>query len=426
MAPTTYGTRTRVPPADKRKAKPNGNDKQPRTAKQAFKGKSAKPRVIPNLNLDSDQEGRKAWRANKPPDGYYDLPSGFNPDQNVGSYESFKFIEATTKAHINLKKRKNEAHSNVYVAEIWGTPEQVKHARNSIFDYISNSDARGHKVWARVTNNYGRNNDAKLHKRLQHEQKRQRFCKKVSESEITAGKYAFSIALPWNEKNWRPEQALGDQLEALDEIRMDSLCYIHLSRQSKGTTFVLLGNDHDRLAEAAKRLQQIPARVASYTLSPTQFFLLKSLPQPFDYSAFKVEQVNYTRPVYLIDAHRKSADEGVAGKYLKLVPSGVAEGQWLHDDHATISSLHNIDDNGAVWMGSRHIETLNAQYLNLWVTEALKHLNVYKGFIEMHVEIGTCVFERYKRAAQLDADVMEDLLLEANDGEELDSFMAAK
>jgi hypothetical protein len=56
----------------------------------------------------------------------------------------------------------------------------------------------------------------------------------------------------------------------------------------------------------------------------------------------------------------------------------------------------------------------------------LKHLKVYKGLIRMHIDVGPCVFERYKRTPELEADAVEDLLLEANNGEDLESYTATK
>lgn len=220
------------------------------------------------------------------------------------------------------------------------------------------------------------------------------------------------------------EDALGQQLEALDEIRMDCLCYIHLARQGKETNFVLLGDDEGRLHEAGTRLQQIPARLISHKVSQTQLFLFKPVKQPFDYSAFNIEQIECKRPAYLIASQGSSDDESIVGKYFKLKATGVQEGQYLCDDVAGVTSLDELEDHGAIWMGVKETTALNTQYLNLWTTQTFKHLTFYNGHVQMEVAIGTCVFEQHKIAAELPAAEVEDILFDANLGNELDAFIA--
>jgi hypothetical protein len=69
-----------------------------------------------------------------------------------------------------------------------------------------------------------------LHKKLQRENRRQKFRKHLNENEIAEKKFGHSIVVPWSE-DWRVEDSLGQQLEALDEIRMDGLCYITFMRK---------------------------------------------------------------------------------------------------------------------------------------------------------------------------------------------------
>jgi hypothetical protein len=416
MAQIAQAPRARVAPGCQPTSNSRGYGKLLRT-----------PRRVPDLCLDSDREARRAWRQNKKPDDYYDLPSGYDPTR-VGRLESLKFVEATTGTHISLHRRKGNTDNNIYVAEIWGDRTQCQQAKDAIFDFVNNSDARGHKTFAKVGSNRGEDVEEKLHKQLMREQKRLKFCR-LPESELVNKRYAHSIVVPWKdqEHGWCVEDMLGQQLEALDEIRMDSRCYIHLSRLGLETNFVLLGDNYDRMIEAASRIQQIPSRIVSHALPPTQLYLLKPLPSPFDYSAFKVELIDYHRPHYLLAEHRVAADEAKAGRFLKLKPSGIHEEQYLSDDVATATSLDDIDEQGAVWLGSKHAAILNAQHLNLWITQALSQLSVYRGHVQMELNIGTCVYERHKAQSELDAETLEDVLLDLNSGVvELGSFMAAE
>lgn len=152
---------------------------------------------------------------------------------------------------------------------------------------------------------------------------------------------------------------------------MDSQCYIHLSRQGGHSNFILLGNKHDKMLEAAERIQQIPARVISHSLPPTQLFLFKPVGLPFNYNAFQIEQKDYLRPARLHALGDKSTGD-LAGRFLKLLPKQTDTTLYLGDQFAEIISLDQLEELGAIWLGVRYADVLNAQYLSLWVTEVRK------------------------------------------------------
>ena len=190
MAPGFEGSRARV--ASGLMARKNFN----RGGKRPFRGKQRK---VPILNIDSDREARQHWREGKRPDGSYDLPSGFHPATNIGSYESFKFVEAASNTHITLRKRTSQTDSNVWVAEIWGAPERVKQAIDAIYEYVINSNGRGEKKFANVGGELGIRGGPKyeeeLHKRLVREQKRSKFCQNHSEEQLAAKRYSHSLVV---------------------------------------------------------------------------------------------------------------------------------------------------------------------------------------------------------------------------------------
>ena len=424
MAPPVQGSRPRVAPGHQHNAQTNAygfSRKTPRTAN------ITKRRVIPHLNIESDKEGRRAWREKKAPNDSEVLPSGFDPDQELGSFESFRFIQATTGTHMALRKQKGPTENNCWVVEIWGTDQQVREAKQAIHGYLARMNSKDNKAFAKVVSELraGANQQA-LHDKLRREQKRQKFCQKLSEAELTAKKYAYSIAVPWSEDKWQVEDALGQQLEALDEIRMNSMCYIHLSRSRNGTSFLLLGEKHEKMMDAAHRLQGIPARILSHAMEKTQLFLVKPLPTPLDYSAFELHHVDYHRPLYIHEQHRHAVDDP-DGKYLQLRASGSHDSMFLDKDYVEIRGLDEIAESGAVWMGLKHASFINSQYLHLWMTQALTQLAVYRGYISMEISIGTCVFERYKPTPTVSMTQFEEMVFEANTGEaELQSFIAAK
>jgi hypothetical protein len=128
--------------------------------------------------------------------------------------------------------------------------------------------------------------------------------------------------------------------------------------------FVLLGDNHDKMVKAAARIQAIPFRMMSHSLPSTRLFLVKPLALPFDYSAFKVPQLNYHHPAYIVQQQKARAKEGVAGKYLKLQLTGTYDGEYIADDVAGILSLDDMEDNGALWLGIHHAAHINQQYMN--------------------------------------------------------------
>ena len=418
MARSTQTPRARVAPGYEHEAQPKAH------GKKNYKSNTSRRRVIPNLNLDSDKEARTAWREKKKPTGQHTLPSGFDPQRQIGSFESFRFIQALTGTHFALRKLPA---SNCWEIEIWGTEDQVQEAKDELFEYDKRYNTKDNKPFARVDNNRGIRNDEALHEKLRRIQKRQKFCQKLSEDELTAKKYGHVIVVPWPEKKWQIEDALGQQLEALDEIRMDCLCYIHFSRQGSDTNFVLLGDHLNKLKLAASRLQGIPARILSHSLQATQFFLLKPLPTPFDYNAYKVAQIEYYLPKYTRPEQKKLDGNGCAGKYLTLQATGASSDQILSPEVAGITSLDELEEVGPVWMGLKYASMINTQYLNLLVSEALKHLTVFRGHISMDVTIGTCVFQKHRVDPVLSTLETENILLEANRGDvQLEPFMATE
>lgn len=180
MAPSNQGPRPRVAPGWEPKGK--------RNVKANTSGRCA----IPNLNVESDNQGRKLWRENKRPNLLKVLHTGWDPNTFQGSFESFKFVEATSGAHIALSKasKHNDIDTTGWVAQIWGTPEQVKRADDGIDDYFKTIEHLN-KSFARVGGQRpGGQQEVNLHKKLQREQRRLKFCKNKTAEDLRAGKYA--------------------------------------------------------------------------------------------------------------------------------------------------------------------------------------------------------------------------------------------
>ena len=75
-----------------------------------------------------------------------------------------------------------------------GLKQLSKLATAAISDYILSNNTRGNKPFAKVVSIIGPHYQADaLHKKLQREQNREKFCKNVSEDQLVTGKYGFSI-----------------------------------------------------------------------------------------------------------------------------------------------------------------------------------------------------------------------------------------
>ncbi|KIW06816.1 uncharacterized protein PV09_02496 [Verruconis gallopava] len=388
-------------------------------------------RVIPNLYTESDNEGTKAWREGKPADSRYDLPNGFDPASSVGVLEMFRYIEDATNTRLQLQKCKNFAVSKVYNVKIWGgTPENVRQALSQLRNYFAQKSGQDKKPakFSKIESDRGWERHLALHKKMQRDEKRDKFRKKLTENEIAEKRFQYSLVVPWREEHWRIEDVLGQQLEAIDEVRMDGLCYITFSRILNEANFVLLGNHREKMLRAAERLQTIPYCVASHALSPSQLFLFKPVKVPFDYSAFVIKQVDYFKPKYLLIRQEGSSskEEEKQGKFLLLQPTGVSHEEFLTDEVSAVSSLEDLEVLGPIWLGIQRTAEINAQYLHRWTTAALKHLTIYRGYLQMQVTVGKCVFRRHRHDSELKPSVVEDMLLDANNQDRnLDAFIAA-
>lgn len=400
--------------------------------KQKSQGKQRRRQILPNFNTDSDNDGRKAWRKGRQHDTEHDFAKGYNPIEDTGALESLRYIQIKTGTHFELFKRSGATIANVWAVKIWGAIEQTTAAKAQLASFLIDSNADGDRIrsFPKSERDRGWEQNQLIHKRLQREVKRQKYRRTLTSEERLAKKFCYALVVPWSEEDMRAEDYLGQQLEAVDEIRMDTTSYINLERGVHGSVFLILGDNYGKMMQAARRLQSIPARTNSHILEPAQFFLLKPMPLPFDYSGFKIEQVDYCSSPD-DEQQELATNEAAIGKFLTIQSTGTANAEYLDEDLAKIMSLHEIEDDGAIWLGNMHLAELNRQYLHLYITTALRNLTSHKGYLRMEANTGFCVLRRYKRVEgggeTYNVDVMEEFLAGANNGlTELDAFMAGQ
>jgi hypothetical protein len=203
---------------------------------------------------------------------------------------------------------------------------------------------------------------------------------------------------------------------------MGGLCYITFVPKKEDSCFLLLGNKREKMQGAVARLQSIDKQVISKRFERHQFFLVKPLPTPLDYSTYGVSQVKYFKPPYRIDAQATSQYAGVT---MSLEAQGVCDNQFLNEKAESTWSIDLIEP-GAVWIGALHGERLNNQYLDLWLTSTLLYFPYFPGHLKMRVRLGTCVFTSYKKPEEGTTYTLGDfetMLLEKNIQEnELEAF----
>lgn len=391
------------------------------------------------LNMDSDNEGRRTWRQGDTCNDSYDLPSGFNPIETTGTLLCFGFIAAITDTYLSHRRLPG---SNVFSVQIWGAPDACRAAKVKLTELAADpSVLAGERVFSKVKADRGWEIEHQIHTQLAKEAKLQKYRRNLHENDLAVRKAKFVLALPWPEES-QPliEDILGQQLEAIDDIRMAGRCYIKFMRPASGSAFLLVGNYHDLMEKALARLQTIPYRHISHNLHPIQLFLFKpiSIPYPLDYSAYKVQHVAYFRPNYRSVPNHPVVDvEPVSGYSLKLLPTGINESTFLNEANASKIDVSTIlDDQSeeaepATWLGLKHAAHINSLYMRIWITVALRNLVYYSGHIRMELALGTCLIPGIRSGIDddnaIDIKAIEDSILKANsDSKVLDAFMPAE
>ena len=195
--------------------------------------------------------------------------------------------------------------------------------------------------------------------------------------------------VPWPDSKWDLQDYLGQNLEALDPIRMDCKCHIIFILKPE-PYFVLVGNHADKMRDAVRRIQNIDRQVFARQLEPYTYFLIKSF-APKD-----------LRNEILLRRYLGSKSFGSKDGYRETGVTMHLQGRSLRYDEGNAYNTFAwaVDElgPGSILFGNPCADRINALYVNLWTSKPLEYLRYFNGFLQMRASIGSCVFTSYRKS----------------------------
>ncbi|KAF2145719.1 uncharacterized protein K452DRAFT_124414 [Aplosporella prunicola CBS 121167] len=357
----------------------------------------------PTLAARPDNRATAEWR-NRKGSGHqtYKIPGDINP---LGGEERpsdaqvliprVADIAAVCGVHVNTICKGGK-----FELEIYGDQAAAKRAYDMIDEWIKqlNVVTRKNHIWAK-TYGYDEKRARKVHRKIQREQVRQRYRQSLKEDDPVP---EFCSEFEWP-LEYAPRDVMGPNFEALDPIRMDSLCYISC-QMGPNITFSLRGNDKTKLEEAISRMKQIPAQLNARAFEPECTYMLEvpelgSLPLP------SVTLLPYSKPVPSSKFHRPVEAQ--------------LDAIWATPRYS--QPLPTTSANPAAATG--HPST--AKRLMESVVETMSHLRYNEGAFKMQIRLGTFVATKYRKTERATypynkfAEMTTEYQFEAHVSEEL-------
>ena len=251
-----------------------GNSRQPesrpqRSSPQEWKAtqgavQTKKPKRPPsNLATDTDNEGLQAWRTHEDPREVIRIP-----DELVLQDKSHTEIARHHRAFVFTESRKGIAGSMTF--GIWGGPQAVASTKEAINEWISDfrSSRKSEKSskFAKVVSL-----TPVLRERAEKAWKKE--VKKAKFRQYPPPHQPFGAigSFHWPVQEYRPDEILGTNYEALDPIRMDCSCYVLFVKDR--SIFQVMGKGGD-VQKGLLRLRGTCFQIAARQITPLRSYLL--------------------------------------------------------------------------------------------------------------------------------------------------------
>ncbi|KAH0545003.1 hypothetical protein FGG08_000929 [Glutinoglossum americanum] len=341
-------------------------------------------RIANRLPGERDNSAKAAWRNRSPPTGTYELPSGydridtrlFRKDRAAKArglerspYLVLEQIGAQTGAYIeppsNLSTR---------VLKIWGNEAQLQLATAALQNWVAHNQKRTHpeheRRWIKPNVEPSARKQAAIDRKMREEASKQSFRRNPEDTGILTAVGIFMCP----SKEYDVRVILGQNLEALDQIRVDCKCYIVFEEEL--SVFKVLTNNAQSLGEALRRIRVVFCEIVARNTKPRRLYLI----EPPTLGGLRTE-------VVLEDQNNLPQSEQPAGKSMNapgVVP--VAAGPKPTPEHIS------------TWNGNRlELSSANQQSLKHAILKTLADLRFCRGHIQMRVHFGVPVLQVYKK-----------------------------
>ncbi|QDS74345.1 hypothetical protein FKW77_004620 [Venturia effusa] len=390
--------------------------------------------IITNPDVEDENHTltHAAFREEKRPDATFRFPQGFDAFKNPSDNAMIEQIASRTGSNLVP-----EAVGDTMGVKIFGNRDQCEDARSQLRAWSSARDraVRTRTVAFPTVGGYNEVKEGHARDKAAIAESRKKYRADCDTTAFESKKFAHAIILEYKRCDWMDGKILGTFMEALDPIRMDHRCHItymdnlpvpdaengNKEGYRTGQGFFLCGNKKHLMDAAVERLKNLDKQINARNIEAPQFFLVKPVAYPLDYNAYVIDHRMYETPQLF---GRKSVR---TDHIMHLKAASTCAADFLPPTESSVRSISELDS-GAIRMGSRHLASLNIQYIDIWLTAMLERLRCWQGYLEMRILIGTCAFEIYvKNVHEYSLRDFEEMVEQRNaEAEGIDAFMTTE
>lgn len=252
---------------------PDGENWQTRDSKR--KAKPSKYKFV-SMVSDPDTRGRAMWRDHQKHNREFALPRGFDPTNQSSlptRHQRMDFGQLSLVTNTYIKPIAAKVHGGDRVMlKIWGAGADVDVAIKQIEHWLSQVPEECKSDWSKTR---AKETEIQMRRVFRAQQRREKFRRPPKSKEVI--EQVFLIG--WQEREWKLEDVLGQNLEGLDSIRMDHRVYILKSqdRASGQNIIQLLVPKGGDFWNAIRRLSDIDKQIDSREYEKPQIVLFQSV-----------------------------------------------------------------------------------------------------------------------------------------------------
>ncbi|KXT01537.1 hypothetical protein AC578_4548 [Pseudocercospora eumusae] len=340
----------------------------------------------PRLLADADNDAQALWRSHKPPLGDIRIPPILAIEDETRHLLQTVAKDSGTFIHCDAID-KYAAHLTF---GIWGEDADVTAAKNALMfriDELMSQKGRSAGSFAKVVSL-----TPVLRQRYE-----DRWAREIKKSRFRqfpprGMNYPAIGSFHWPSTEYKPNEVLGPSFEALDDIRMDTSCYIDFA--SERSVFRVMGAEK-KVKRALMRLRKSCFQLTARSINPARTYLVRWL------NGANIPTHVYLEP-YPLPAVLASSDVDTVDGTPSMSPR--AEG--FEESRPKIES-------------NRHLSKMNTERVRVTLGNALRKIHFYQGHITLRIRLGTFLLSSYRMPEDAVDENPQDVLYELKEYQDM-------
>ncbi|KAF7191296.1 hypothetical protein HII31_07319 [Pseudocercospora fuligena] len=338
----------------------------------------------PRLVAEVDNDAQSLWRNHKRPLDNIRIPPILAIEDETRHILQTVAKDLGTFIHCDAIDK----HAAHLTFGIWGEDADVTATKNALLfriDELMSQKGRSAGSFAKVVS-------LTPVLRQRYEDRWAREIKKSRFRQSPPQVMAFSAigSFHWPLREYKPEEVLGLNFEAFDDIRMDTSCYIVFAPEL--SVFQVMG-DEKKVKRALERLRKSCFQLTARSINPARTYLVRWL------HGANIPTHVYLEP-YPLPAVLTSSDA------VDETPSMSPRAEGLEE------SMHKIELN-------RHLSKMNTERVRVTLGNALRKIHFYQGHITIRVRLGTFLLSSYRMPEGAVDENPQDVLYELKEYEDM-------